>query len=49
MLCCAVFLQLEADLAEWRARAEEEGLDEEEEEEYDLRMVSRARHQIQRS
>jgi hypothetical protein len=35
-----VYLQLEADLAKRRARLEEEGLDEEEEEEYDLRMVS---------
>jgi hypothetical protein len=33
-------LQLEVDLAERRARAEEEGLDEEEDMEYDLRMVS---------
>jgi hypothetical protein len=40
MLCCPVHLQLEADLAVRRARLQEEGLDEEEEEEYDLRMVS---------
>jgi hypothetical protein len=33
-------LQLVSDLAARRAKAEEEGLDEEEEGEYDLRLVS---------
>lgn len=37
--CCRA-LQLEVELAERRARAEEEGLDEEEDSEHDLRMVS---------
>jgi hypothetical protein len=41
VLCCAVQLML--DLAARRARAEEEGLDEEEEGEYDLRLVSNMR------
>lgn len=39
--CCHA-LQLEVELAERRARAEEEGLDEEEDTEYDLRMVRSA-------
>jgi len=41
-MCVLWCVQLESDLAARRAKAEEEGLEEDEEAEYDLRLVSSA-------